>query len=198
MIHSKDLIPNGNCHFCDSKTDREPAKFCSRSCNARYGNVFKIQEADKKRNEEIASYNADPKKCLFCGSPMHLKEGQRVYDAMRNNFCNKSCSAKHNNLHRNAKYRCKWCGKLSKGWYCNEECKEKFYIKQNRPPKLKRKSLAEKTKGEVFAAAKNYASARSNIQKHARRVYKNSNSLDKCLHCGYAVGIDVCHIRDSR
>jgi len=130
---------------------------------------------------------------------MALKEGQRVCDMLRNRFCNKSCAAVFNNLGRDenkARYHCKWCGRLSKGWYCNKKCKDKFYIRQNKPPKPKRKYLADFTKAEVFAKNKTYASARSTIQSHARNHYKKNASLDMCIHCGYTIGIDVCHIRD--
>ena len=195
MLHSKDLKPCGTCHFCSVSLDRKEAKFCSRSCNAKYGNKYQSIDQERRAAARIKAYEENPNLCLNCKRPITL-EGRSIYDAKRNKFCNKSCSAKYNNSHRNAKYRCKWCGRKAAKWYCNDQCKEKYYIKINKPPKPKRKLLAEHTKKEIFEKAKNYASARSSIQKHAQRVFSEHGSLDKCYYCGSSLGIDVCHVKD--
>lgn len=182
MQHSKDLVPCGTCHFCSKSLDRKEAKFCSRSCNAKYSNKYRRTEVTRRTAAKAKAYSENPKLCLFCKSPMLLKQGQTVYNMMRNKFCNKSCAAKyHNYAGQTNTYRCKWCGRIINKWYCNNVCKEKYYIKINKPPKPKRKYLADFTKKEVYAKNKNYASARSTIQSHARATFVKHKSIDRCL-----------------
>ena len=51
------------------------------------------------------------------------------------------------------------------------------------------------TKIELFSQYKNWQSARSRIQKHARFIYKKSDSLQSCIICGYNLHFEVCHLK---
>lgn len=49
------------------------------------------------------------------------------------------------------------------------------------------------TKGQLFAARKNWQSARSAIRKHACRVYAKNQGPLSCAVCGYSAHVEVCH-----
>ena len=50
-----------------------------------------------------------------------------------------------------------------------------------------------KTKGELFNSRKNWQSARSSIQKLARRVFFENIDKPKCVICGYNKHVEVAH-----
>lgn len=52
-----------------------------------------------------------------------------------------------------------------------------------------------RTKGDLFNSRKNWQSARSSIQKHAREVYFDNNPSPKCAICGYTNHVEVAHIK---
>lgn len=51
------------------------------------------------------------------------------------------------------------------------------------------------TKGELFKIRSNWQSARSAIQKHARKIYEESDKSKKCIVCGYDKHYKVAHIK---
>lgn len=63
------------------------------------------------------------------------------------------------------------------------------------PNILKVSLISNKTKGELFANRKNWQSARSAIQKDARKIYFDNNQSPKCAICGYTNHIEVAHIK---
>ena len=52
-----------------------------------------------------------------------------------------------------------------------------------------------KTKGELFNKRKNWQSARSEIQKNARKIFFAYNNSPKCAICGYDKHIEIAHIK---
>lgn len=57
------------------------------------------------------------------------------------------------------------------------------------------KLVLEMTKKELFENRKNWQSARSAIQKEARKVFFSSNFTPKCAICGYDKHVEVAHIK---
>lgn len=55
--------------------------------------------------------------------------------------------------------------------------------------------VSEKTKGQLFNDRKNWQSARSAIQKDARKVFFEHNTSPKCAICGYNKHVEVAHIK---
>lgn len=55
--------------------------------------------------------------------------------------------------------------------------------------------VLNKTKGELFEERKNWQSARSSMQKDARRMYFEHTQNPKCAICGYDKHIEVAHIK---
>lgn len=52
-----------------------------------------------------------------------------------------------------------------------------------------------KTKGELFKNRKNWQSARSSIQKDARKVFLENTEKPSCYICGYKNHVEVAHIK---
>lgn len=55
--------------------------------------------------------------------------------------------------------------------------------------------VLEQTKGQLFENRKNWQSARSAIQKEARKIYFEVNHSPKCAICGYDKHVEVAHIK---
>lgn len=80
-------------------------------------------------------------------------------------------------IKKNIKYRCQKNGIESNIFY------------------NKKKLVLNKTKGELFGDRKNWQSARSSIQKNARKVYFEYNKMPSCVICGYNKHVEVAHIK---
>lgn len=63
------------------------------------------------------------------------------------------------------------------------------------PNILKVPAVSSKTKGDLFADRKNWQSARSSIQRDARKIYLDNNQSPKCAICGYTNHVEVAHIK---
>lgn len=55
--------------------------------------------------------------------------------------------------------------------------------------------LLDKTKREVFLESQSWQSARSKIQRIARKTYFEYNPAPKCVICGYDKHVEVAHIK---
>lgn len=60
---------------------------------------------------------------------------------------------------------------------------------------IKKESCKEKCKGELFKKRKNWQSARSAIQRNARKKFFKENPNPKCIICGYSNHVEVAHIK---
>lgn len=112
------------------------------------------------------------------------------YKNKTNVFC--SCCKKHFYKKKNlvAKHKNHFCSLVCKNIF-NSNKKKKSEIK-----KTKTISMIGITKGMLFEKRKNWQSARSAIQKHARKVFLESNEKKSCWKCGYFKHYEVCHIKN--
>lgn len=55
--------------------------------------------------------------------------------------------------------------------------------------------VLNKTKAELFNKRKNWQSARSAIQKNARKIFYAYNNSPKCAICGYDKHVEIAHIK---
>ena len=130
-----------------------------------------------------------------------MKEGQKIIEVRKKSFCDRSCAAKYNNRAHpkrepTGKKQTLFITKEPKKVRC--ECGEVFLIK-GRPKKLCPECrgldrVGRLLKGELFQRRKNWQSARSAIQKHARATYIRSGKPLFCKMCGYSKHIEVAHI----
>lgn len=56
-------------------------------------------------------------------------------------------------------------------------------------------SVNLRSKGELFSSRSNWQSARSAIQRKARRVWSASGKPLKCVVCGYNAHVEIAHIK---
>lgn len=100
--------------------------YCSLKCRNVYVNKHlrsyeKVSNTyNDKKNEKANEYLKEPKKCLFCAEVI-------PFDKRRNNYCNHSCSASHNNPERDYT----WSDKIRKSihnYLIDNKIKEKVGI----------------------------------------------------------------------
>ncbi len=150
------------------------------------------------------AYYKNPNKCLHCDSVIHPEPGRKIQMARRKKFCNSSCSATYHNKKR-------WPQKDAKkqeSITCSM-CKSEFVYMRGRntrgytrkfcdgclPITICGPLRGQQTKGQIFANAKNWQSARSGIRAHAKAAYDCSGRENKCAICGYSVHVQIAHIK---
>ena len=88
---------NIKCAYCESIVEKPMSEvirsnklgrsmYCSLSCGAKHA----AQKRDKK-SKNVSEYNATPKLCKGCGTPIS-------YDKRSNDYCTRSCAAMINNM----------------------------------------------------------------------------------------------------
>ena len=68
-------------------------------------------------------------------------------------------------------------------------------IELNLPLYKEKKEISSLTKGELFENRINYQSARSDIRRHAQKIFENSDKEKYCKICGYDKHYEVAHIK---
>jgi hypothetical protein len=173
-----------------------------RSAQSLGGQARAIQQKEEARRR----YEASPNICRNCSRPIQLKEQVTVANTRKKQFCDHSCSAQFNNrgtsrgpqLAPPPQLICKSCGadvpatrRKTGGYYRKKLCDP--CLRKWRVENRGESPIGETTKGALFRRCKNWQSARSAIQKHARRVYKNSGAPMLCFLCMYNTHVDVAH-----
>jgi len=140
--------------------------------------------------------------CAFCKKDIYKRPCDIRKSA--NTYCSLSCAAKNNNKNKKICPKkpivraCTECGKdfirgrnekglLSRKFKC-DPCSIVKEIKYNQ-------GFNDCTKAELFNRRKNWQSARSTIQKWARKILFDNSSDKECIICGYSLHVDACHIR---
>ena len=132
------------------------------------------------RNKALDNYYLNPSLCKNCNKIIEVKDGQKIRLAKKKVFCNKSCSAIFYNKNRMLKKQLK--KEMNDEKYRNRISKQFTF-------------LNHMTKKDLFNKYKNYQSARSKIQKHARYIFEISGKKKCCSECGYDKHYEVCHIK---
>lgn len=119
----------------------------------------------------LNKYLENPNICQYCRKAILPRGSERLQDVKVRRFCNRSCSAKYKSEHT---------------------LKKEPKIRE---PRKYERLLLERTKGDLFSNRKNWQSARTSIQKWARRVYFESGKTKGCFICGYDKHTEICHIK---
>lgn len=177
------------CAHCDTAFEKRLANYkadlkrrgdqfyCSRKC---------VGQAKKARSTVDLT-------CTACGTGFQRLQSQMTEG--QNHFCSLDCSTTYNNVHREREptSKCRYCGDRFPTPRTNQR-------KVCPPCKVKhrRKPVMEMTKGELFSNRKSWQSARSSIQKEARKVYFAHHGDPHCIAvgCGYRKHVEVSHRRD--
>jgi hypothetical protein len=159
----------------------------------------KVSRNKQRRQEALDRYYANPKCCAYCNQIIPVPDGVKTWHVRIKQFCTRKCANTFNNRQRIGQPRekrrrsrtkpiqvsnCQLCGaevtsrsKVRK--YCNN-C---------------RNSLPQTTKGELLARTSNWQSANSIIRKQARHLFLRSGRELACQVCGYAIHVNIAHIR---
>ena len=146
-----------------------------------YSKVLKEQSKLK-----IEAYLLDPKKCAWCKGPILPKSERILYPVTRKKFCSRSCNASNSNSVRPKRFanEDKFCScgrrKMGKAKVC-------FGCIQDR--KADRKMQDVLLKG--YKGAQRWVAIRSD----ARRLMDLWGIEKKCSDCGWAIHVEVIHIR---
>lgn len=144
--------------------------------------LTKQQEMGQERAAKArADYLANPQICRYCQQIILPKPGEKIKAVRRRLFCSRSCAGSFNNAQAPKRKRkrqgCQLCGMsiahLDRNRHLCEVC---LVEEQNR--------VASRTKGDT---------SRRNLYAHATSVMRSRER--KCQRCGYALFVDVCHIK---
>jgi hypothetical protein len=165
------------------------------------------------RTKALSDYYANPNYCKNCGAIIQVRENTKVQAARRKRFCNQSCAAVFNNNQfprtrtsrklspqstRNSSGNCQRCraiiqfsqrrdGRFNVRRFCIVCC----HISHFPASKL----VETRTKGDLFDKRSNWQSARSSLREHARKVFLSSGKPLACAVCGYAIHVQIAHIK---
>ena len=132
------------------------------------------------RKKAIDTYYLNPSICKCCNTIIKVEEGKKIRLTKKKVFCSKSCSVIFYNKQKEFK---------------KEENKKLSEHKKKNKISIQFNFLSNMTKKDLFIKYKNYQSARSKIQKHARYVFEKSDKKKCCLECGYDKHYEVCHVQ---
>lgn len=148
-----------------------------------------IARAKTQRAEALEAYYKNPNVCQHCHQIIHVLADQKVKDVKVKKFCNRSCAAQHQaDIRKEETQKRKEAERKIKKEQKQETRKEQMFSEDF-------SSILGQTKGEFFKAHKNWQSARSAIQRLARKIYENSDKPKRCQNCGYDKHYQVCHIK---
>lgn len=145
----------------------------SKSEAGRLGWLASKQKWEKRRQEEIENYYKNPNKCLYCEKDLDYKH-------KNGKFCDRSCAASYNNIHKvsqKVERFCLNCGK-SLGFkkdakYCNNKCQTEYQRKQ------KFQKIEETGKFPLSNSIVSKEVNRNTVRSYL--IYKNGH---KCSICG--------------
>ena len=150
--------------------DTKKKKFCSKSCAAKFNNQGKIHNVDGKGLHRISSlidnYSNEEILNIFNSSINITDFSKKLGYKKKIGQDNKHVLNKLNELNLSLDI-----------------------LKDNNV------NILNLTKGEIFERYKLWQTARSAIQKHARKIYENSEKTKQCVVCGYDKHYEVAHIK---
>ena len=145
--------------------------------------------ATQQRAAALAAYQANPPLCGHCGqtTPLPPRGAAGIREARRKKYCNTRCAGFANASvprARNRKpTRCA-CGTVGGVRYGQcATCRRK--------PRVD--TIGGRTKGALFSGSSSWQSARSTIQKRARKAYAASGLPMVCSVCGYNKHVEIAH-----
>lgn len=138
--------------------------------------------ATQQRREAEQKYLLKPNYCLFCNAIIQLNPHRKVAEIRKKRFCNHKCAKLFYPAKIERKYyHCRICQKSTRKDTICRECINK--------------KVLNSTKEVLFSSRKNWQSARSDIQRTARKIYNLSNRPKECEICKYNLHYEVCHIK---
>lgn len=160
-----------------------------------------LAKAKKVRELSIKKYYENPNFCAFCNKRIEIRENDIPSQIRLKKYCNHKCySSSQMNRKRET------CRRDFKHKSC-KNCDEEFIVKKRTIDRFEQKifcdncrhisksTLHKLKKKDLFAKNKNWQSARSSLQKHARSVFRKLNNHLVCFICGYDKHVEIAHIK---
>ena len=184
---------------------RPRMKRCSRFASVGYNLYMSLQSMGgvangiRERAEALARYEAKVKNCAHCGARIELIVATGgsllVGQTLAKKFCNARCSAlAHNRLPRRrmqpALKTCSTCLRELRFHARFARCDDCRSGNVRLAP-----AWLTMTKVAFFAHRRNWQSARSSVQRHARASFVLSGRPKVCAVCGYDRHVEVAHRR---
>jgi hypothetical protein len=176
--------------------DIKQKKFCDRSCAAKFNNLGKDRWADKR---------VKPKRPEHTQRTVHTSDGSPIP------FVCQMCNSTESIIPRPRKgrvgqywyYSKKYCNKCARVVATsNKECTRQKLLSRGETTgigilKDTLYTLIDKgiTKGELRTASKTFQYYQIYVNRHARKVYNESEKPAHCKVCGYSLHTEVCHIK---
>lgn len=144
-------------------------------------------------------YVVDPRECVHCGVTFTPKPNRHLSRAEQVRLCSNACVTRHHWSQKpSVEVFCHKCGdsigcvpRSERYQRSSRYCAACDQLVQARLSK----ATSGRTKAELFAARKNWQSARSAIVHHAAKRFAASGRDKSCHVCGYTTHIEVAHIR---
>lgn len=149
----------------------------------------------KKRLEYLRS----PNLCLECRSPILPADRQKLAEVTSKKFCDIKCAGVYKSrtyVKQDPKIiTCLECGQPFERWKTKlgAVSKSKRCMNCISPKHAIVRFSSATTKGMLFLKRTNYQSARSTIQRLARKTYLLYNSSPACIVCGYDRHVEISH-----
>jgi hypothetical protein len=171
------------------------------------GRKTRIEQRKVLREGQVKEYYKNPEICKNCHKIIEVKDYDSVAVTRKKKFCCLSCVSTYSNLHRPKKVlkdykvaNCQSCGTEITWKRCpNGNFSPKKYCDECLGERMREvwsmNEIANKTKGEIKAQARNKQLWRTYFTSHSHRVYFASNVGDKCEICGYPHHVVVCHVK---
>lgn len=150
-----------------------------------------------ERREALEAYYASPNLCQRCGIAISVRPHEKASYVRKKKFCGIKCYATGRiyTSRQRSELR-KTCGRCLGIFVVKKNAAGAFHRRKFCQPCvaiIRRGSLGEKTKGELFKSRSSWQSARSAIRRHAEQIYRRSGLPLRCYSCGYGRHVEIAH-----
>lgn len=185
------------------------------------GAIVRAEQQKKEAKERIKAYNENPHLCQYCGEPIYAPMDKPLRETLRKRFCSRSCATlyQHNDKKRiiddctDEEIIDKYNRSINKKDFLRKLGYSSYKVSQRILDRLKSLGIdldnfeklygksqdeiivASLTKNELFERYPQWQTARSSIQKSARKIYMTSDKQQSCIVCGYDKHFEVAHIK---
>lgn len=163
------------CKFCGKEFKQKGKEnFCSKSCAAKFNTNKSKQLSKAIKLKNIENYNLNPKVCKQCGKTI-------PYEKRHRSFCDSSCAATYNNLHKGHEKQecfCMNCGKEisnKERKYCSNKCQQEYIFKQK---------VLETDKTQKFSVSNSIDNEIKEVNRRFVKKYLEYKYGHKCAICG--------------
>lgn len=127
-----------------------------------------------------------------------IKSEQSISTVRKKKYCDHKCYSNSTikSYKTKKEYKCTKCKIVHLSSTGNRRyCESCLKIIKEKNLKYRKTLDLNQNKASFFNKSKSWQSARSQIQKNARKIYFASDKPKICMRCGYNKHVEVCHIK---